>query len=319
MMKYYVIAILIIYSFAISEQDTSEVYSQKLDKLRTELGMGKNTEFDDIAYGLLVKKLDSLKIKDHQLEDGYDWGGGRIGFDAYLKNNIDSILFHFGHAATISQEIKNEIASASNENEIKIKKKIKIVEQKIGPVTELVVKKSPQKKEKKREAKSKKKSNEKSFLSGLRVGSGLGKALVKGASFSNHTSFYEPMLSVRAPFGIGIGPIFMSLGFERSKYSFEAAADTIASYFGSGSGPILFFDLSKVIKIGGDKLGKYFMLGSTNYDHGSGFVTGYDLNVFIGSLPVSFSISSRANIITFESGETTYWASAYAGMGIEIR
>ena len=47
-MKYYVIAVLIIYSFAISEQDTSKVYSQKLDKLRTELGMGKNTEFDDI-------------------------------------------------------------------------------------------------------------------------------------------------------------------------------------------------------------------------------------------------------------------------------
>ena len=97
MVKYYVIAVLIIYSFAISEQDTSKVYSQKLDKLRTELGMGENTEFDDIAYGLLVKKLDSLKIKDHQLEDGYEWGGGKIGFDVYLKNNIDSILFHFGH------------------------------------------------------------------------------------------------------------------------------------------------------------------------------------------------------------------------------
>ena len=52
MVKYYFIAVLIIYSFAISEQDTSEVYSQKLDKLRTELGMGENTEFDDIAYGL---------------------------------------------------------------------------------------------------------------------------------------------------------------------------------------------------------------------------------------------------------------------------
>ena len=72
MVKYYVTAVLIIYSFAISEQDTSKVYSQKLDKLRTELGMSENTEFDDIAYGLLVKKLDSLKIKDHQLEDGYE-------------------------------------------------------------------------------------------------------------------------------------------------------------------------------------------------------------------------------------------------------
>ena len=111
----------------------------------------------------------------------------------------------------------------------------------------------------------------------------------------------------------------MSLGFESSKYSFEATADTLASYFGFGTGPILFFDLSKVIKIGGDKIGKYFMLGSASYDHGSGFVAGYDLNLFVGSLPVSFSISSRANILTLENGGNTYWVSVYAGMGIDIR
>jgi len=319
MVKYYAIAVLIIYSFAMSEQDTNKVYSQKLDKLRTELGMDKNTEFDNIAYGLLVKKLDSLKIKDHQLEDGYEWGGGRIGFDVYLKNNIDSILFHFGHADFTIQEIKNEVVPASNKNKTEIKREHKIIDEKIGPVTDLVVKKASQKIEKKRQAKPNKKSNGKSFLSGLRIASGLGKTLVKGASFSDHTSYFEPMLSVRAPLGIGIGPIFMSLGFERSNYSFEATADTSASYFGSGAGPILFFDLSKVIKIGGEKLGKYFMLGSANYDHGSGFVTGYDLNMFIGSLPVSFSVSSRANIISLQNGGTTYWVSAYAGMAIDIR
>ena len=319
MMKYYVITILIFYSFAFSEQDTSMVYSQKLNKLRTELGMDKNTEFDNIAYGLLVKKLDSLKIKDHQLEDGYEWGGGRIGFAVYLKNNIDSILFHFGHAAFTPQEIKNEVVSASNENKTKIKREPKIIEEKIGPVTDLVVRKAPEKMKKKRESRPKKKNNGKSFLSGLRIGSGLGKTLVKGALFSDHTSYFEPMLSIRAPLGIGIGPIFMSLGFESSNYSFEATADTLTNYFGSGVGPILFFDLSKVIKIGGDKLGKYFMIGSANYDHGSGFVTGYDLNMFIGSLPVSFSVSSRANIISLQNGGTTYWISAYAGMGIDIR
>ena len=319
MVKYYVIAVLIIYSFAISEQDTSKVYSQKLDKLRTELGMGENTEFDEIAYGLLVKKLDSLKIKDHQLEDGYEWGGGKIGFDVYLKNNIDRILFSFGSRAFTPQEIKNEVAPTSIESEKKIQKETKIVEEKIGPVTDLVVKKTPQKIEKKRQDKPKRKSDRKSFLSGLRIGSGFGKSLVKGASFSDYTSYFEPMLSIRAPLGIGIGPIFMSLGFESSKYSFEATADTLASYFGSGTGPILFFDLSKVIKIGGDKIGKYFMLGSASYDHGSGFVAGYDLNLFVGSLPVSFSFSSRANILTLENGGNTYWVSAYAGMGIDIR
>ena len=319
MVKYYVIAVLIIYSFAISEQDTSEVYSQKLDKLRTELGMGKNTEFNNIAYGLLLKKLDSLKIKDHQLEDGYEWGGGKIGFDVYLKNNIDRILFSFGRAASTPEEIKNEVASTSIESEKKINKETKIIEEKIGPVTDLVVRKAPAKMKKKRENRAKKKNNGKSFLSGIRIGSGFGKSLVKGTSFSDYTSYFEPTLSIRAPFGIAIGPIFMSLGFESSKYSFETTADTLESYFGSGTGPTLFFDISKVIKIGGDKLGKYFMLGSANYDNGSGFVIGYDLNMFFGPLPVSFSVSSRANIISLQNGGTSYWVSAYAGMGIDIR
>ena len=160
---------------------------------------------------------------------------------------------------------------------------------------------------------------EKNFLSGLRIGSGLGKPLVKGASFSNHASYFEPMLSIRSPLGIGIGQIFMSLGFESSKYSFESTANTLTSYFGSGAGPILFFDLSKIIKIGGDKLGKYFILGSANYDHGSGFVAGYDLNMFIGSLPISFSVSSRANFMALQNGSATYWVSGYAGVGIDIR
>ena len=56
------------------------------------------------------------------------------------------------------------------------------------------------------------------------------------------------MLSIKSPIGIGIGPVLVSLGFERSKYSFEATVDTLTSYFGSGAGPILFFDFSKVIK-----------------------------------------------------------------------
>ena len=58
------------------------------------------------------------------------------------------------------------------------------------------------------------------------------------------------MLSIRSPIGIGIGPVLVSLGFESSKYSFETNVDTLTSYFGSGVGPILFFDLSKMIKIG---------------------------------------------------------------------
>ena len=162
-------------------------------------------------------------------------------------------------------------------------------------------------------------TNKKSMLSGFRVGSGLGKPLAKGASFSEHASHFESGFSIQTPLGIGIRPVFLSLGYESSKYSFEAPADTIASYNGTGSGPSLFFNLGKIIKIGGENIGKYFMLGMLGYDHGSGFVSGYDLSMFFGSLPVSFFVSSRLYIISFDTGNTSYWVSASAGIGVDIR
>ena len=109
-----------------------------------------------LHYDLLVKKLDSLKIKDHQLDDGYDWGGGRIGFDVYLKNNIDSILVYFGYEAQTLQEVKNQATPVSNENKTEIKMAPKIIESEIGAVTDLVVRKASEKTKKKRESKAKK-------------------------------------------------------------------------------------------------------------------------------------------------------------------
>ena len=177
--------------------------------------------------------------------------------------------------------------------------------------------KKSNKKDKKR--KKKKGASGKSMFTGLRIGSGLGKPLAKGASLSDYASYFEPALSIRTPLGIGIGPVYISLGYESNKYSFEAPAETITSYFGSGSGPTLFFDLGRIIKIGGENLDKYFILGISSYDQGSGFIGGYDLNMFLGSLPVSLSVSSRMNFISFDGVGNSYWASASAGLGIDIR
>jgi len=41
--------------------------------------------------------------------------------------------------------------------------------------------------------------------------------------------------------------------------------------------------------------------------------------MFFGSLPVSLSVSSRMNIISFDTGNTSYWVSASAGIGVDIR
>ena len=316
-MKHGIIIAILIFSVYICGQDSSSIYDKKLDQLRSELGISPDSDFDNNAYSELIKRLDSLGIEDEQLEDGYEWGGGEIGFEAYLKNNIDRLLSDFKLAPMPSDSLKKEKIDLSADKPVAVQKDLIEIEQEVEPVKDLVVVKTSTKKDKKR--KKKKGTSGKSMLTGLRIGSGLGKPLAKGTSLSDHASFFEPTLSIRTPLGIGIGPVYTSLGYESSKYSFEAPEDTIASYFGSGSGPALFFNLGKIIKIGGENLEKYFILGIPSYDHGSGFIGGYDLNMFLGSFPVSLSVSSRMNIVSFDNGGTTYWVSASAGLGIDIR
>ena len=316
-MKHRLIISVLFSSFCLFAQDSSSVYDKKLNQLRSELGVSADAEFGNSIYSKLVNRLDSLGIEDEQLEDGFEWGGGKIGFEAYLKNNIDRLLSDFKLAPISSDSLNNEKIELATDKPVEVQQDLIEIEQEVEPVKDLVVVKTSTKKDKKR--KKKKRTSGKSMLTGLRIGSGLGKPLAKGASFSDHGSFFDPTLSIRTPLGIGIGPVYTSLGYESSKYSFEAPADTIASYFGSGSGPALFFNLGKIIKFGGENLEKYFMLGISSYEHGSGFIGGYDLNMFLGSLPVSVSVSSRMNIVSFDTGGTTYWASASAGLGIDIR
>ena len=316
-MKHSLIISVLFLSFCLLAQDSSTVYNQKLNQLRSELGIGENAEFDNNAYSELIKRLASLGIEDEQLEDGYEWGGGEIGFEDYLKNNIDRLLSDFKLASMPSDSLKKEKIDLSADKPVAVQKDLIEIEQEVEPVKDLAVVKTSTKKDKKR--KKEKGTSGKSMLTGLRIGSGLGKPLAKGTLLSDYASFFEPALSIRTPLGIGIGPVYTSLGYESSKYTFEAPEDTIASYFGSGSGPALFFNLGKIIKIGGENLEKYFILGIPSYDHGSGFIGGYDLNMFLGSFPVSLSVSSRMNIVSFDNGGTTYWVSASAGLGIDIR
>ena len=289
-----------IYLFA---QDTSSVYNQKLNQLRSYLGIIENAEFDSQVYNTLVESLDSLGIKDEQLQDGFEWGGGKAGFEVYIKNNIDGLLSEFSLSLSGSDSLKNQQDSDNLMSQIlvdTVKTSLKPVpiEEPIKPVEDLSLETDPLIKIEKKTIIT---SSKKSKLSGLRISASFGKPLAVGSSLSQHTSYFDPMVSVRTPLGIRIGPIFTSLGYEMSNFSFEAPAeiDTVSSYYGSGSGPVLFFDISKIIKIGGEKFGKYFMAGMTSSDYGSGFVGGYDLTMLLGSLPISLSVSSRMNIVTF--------------------
>ena len=297
-----------IYLFA---QDTSSVYDQKLNQLRKHLGIIENAEFDSEMYNTLVERLDSLGTKDEQLQDGFEWGGGKAGFEVYIKNNIDSLIAKFEMVILNPDTLK----SLAKIDSSKILKVIKPDTVSLKPVKDLKVKILP-----KEEIKIIKQENtKKSSLSGLRLGGNLGKALLKEASLSSHSSYVESSFFIRFPYGINIGSFLTSIGYESAKYSFESSIDTVGNYFGSGSGLLLNINISKIIKIGGEKVVKEFVVGTQSYDHGSGFVAGYNLNLILGKLPFSFSISSRFNTMTFEeNGVSTYWASLSAGIGLDL-
>lgn len=314
-MKEGIIITVLIFSVYLCGQDSSSTYDKKLDQLRSEFGMGEGEEFDNSAYSQLVKRLASLGIEDEQLQDGFEWGGGKVGFEVYVKNNIDRLLSDFKLEPVLSDSLKKEKIELPADASVDVQKHPTEIFQEIEPVKDLAVKKTPSKNNKKK----KKSKSDKNILSGFRLGSGLGKPLVMGAGFAEHASYVETVFSIRTPLGVGIGPVFTSIGYESSHYSFEAPVDTVSSYHGKGSGLVLFFDISKIIKIGGAKIGKYFMLGMPTYDHGSGFVSGYDLTMFLGSLPLSLSVSSRINIMSLDTGGSTYWLSASAGIGVDIR
>ena len=312
LIKYnFLLAIIFFINVAFSE-NTDTLTVENFEKLKLKLGLDRQSEFDEGAFNLLVEKLDSLNIEDEQLIDGYEWGGGQAGFKSYLDKNIDLLLSYFN-----SEKFKIDSLDMENiQDSVRINEKILVEQDTIKPVQDLMIKVS---KSDMKEVDKIKKSN-KGILSGLRIGSGLGKALIKGISLSNYSSYIESAFSIRTPIGINIGPFMTRVGYESAGYSFESSDGLAESYFGSGSGVVLNIDLSKIIKIGGQNIIKEFIIGKKAYDHGSGFTAGYNLNLLMGKLPFSISVSSRFNTINFTDGSgSSYYGSLSAGLGLDLK
>ena len=285
---------------------------ENFEELKLKLGLDRQSELDEDAFNLLVEKLDSLNIKDEQLIDGYEWGGGQEGFKSYLDKNIDVLLSYFNSEISEMDSIDKQILTDS----VRINEKVLVEQDTIKPVQGLKVKVS---KSNMKEVDKIKKSK-KGILSGLRIGNGLGKALIKGTSLSNYSSYFESAFSIRTPIGINIGPFMTRVGYESAGYSFESSDGLSESYFGSGAGVVLNIDLSKIIKIGGQNIIKEFIIGKQAYDHGSGFTAGYNLNLLMGKLPFSISVSSRFNTINFTDGSgSSYYGSLSAGLGLDLK
>ena len=138
-MKHSIIISVLFSSFCLFAQDSSSVYSHKLNQLRSELGISADAEFDNSVYSKLVNRLDSLGIEDEQLEDGFEWGGGKIGFEAYLKNNIDRLLSDFKLAPIPSDSLIKEKADLPADKSVEVQQDLIEIEQELEPVKDLVV------------------------------------------------------------------------------------------------------------------------------------------------------------------------------------
>ena len=309
-------AFILLFSNVIFCEGLKNPKTKKIEKLKQEIGLKTTADFDNYAYNILVEKLDSLGIKDEQLKDGFDWGGRQAGFEAYINNNIDTLLSLFVIVEDIAIDKNTSIKQSDS---IKVSNEVKMP-QIIQNLDDLSIKKSNFNKinSETKIQKIKDSKPRKSLFSGLRIGGVLGKTIIIGSALSNSTSYTESSFNIRFPFGLKIGPFLTSIGYETSKYSFASSADTLDSYYGSGSGVIINVDLSKIIKIGGENLVKEFVVGSQNYDHGSGLMAGYNVNLLLGFLPCSISMSSRFNTIKFNNGSTSYWGTLYVGMGLDF-
>jgi hypothetical protein len=310
------LAFILFFSAVVLCRGLEDPKTEKIENLKQKIGLKTTAALDNFAYNILVEKLDSLGIKDEQLKDGFDWGGRQAGFETYINNNIDTLLSFFVKVEDIVVD-KNE--SMKQKDSIKVNSEVEMP-QIIQAVDNLSIKKSNLNKinSKDKSQKIKNSKSRKSLFSRLRIGSGLGKAIIKGSTLSRYTSQVESSLNIRFPFGLKVGPFLTSIGYETSKYAFTSSVDTLDSYYGIGRGVIINVDLSKIIKIGGENLVKEFVVGSQNYDHGSGLMAGYNVNLLLGSLPCSISMSSRFNTLKFNNGGTSYWGSLYVGMGIDF-
>ena len=142
LVKYnFLLVIIFFINVAFSENiDTLKI--ENFEKLKLKLGLDRRSEFDEDAFNLLVDKLDSLNIKDEQLIDGYEWGGGQAGFKSYLDKNIDVLLSYFNSEITEISKI-SEIDSTDKQiipDSVKINEKVVVKQDTIKPVQDLLVK-----------------------------------------------------------------------------------------------------------------------------------------------------------------------------------
>jgi len=154
-------------------------------------------------------------------------------------------------------------------------------------------------------------------LSGFGLRGSIVRPIFKGNSLSAYSPYTDGGFLIHTPIGLYFGSVFTSLTYEVSNYSFTSSSFD-NEYEGSSSTLALNFDLTKKISFGGNNLKKYTFLGRSTYDDGKGYVIGGDLVYGISTFPLSFALSSRANLVNTSSLGSTMWVSLGVNVGIQI-
>ena len=155
------------------------------------------------------------------------------------------------------------------------------------------------------------------ILSGFGARGIILRPIFKGSSLSAYDPYTDAGLVLYTPFGLYLGPVFTSLSFEMTKYSFYET-DFKNDVTGTSFVTALNLDLSKLVRFGGNQIKKFAFLGRSNYSDGKGFVLGGDLAFRFGSLPLSVALMGRANIVNLVSIGTTAWVTMGANIGLDI-
>ena len=155
------------------------------------------------------------------------------------------------------------------------------------------------------------------ILSGFGARGIILRPIFKGSSLSAYDPYTDGGLALYTPLGLYLGPVFTSLSFEMTKYSFYTP-NFNNDVTGTSFTTALNFDLSKLVRFGGNQLKKYAFVGSSSYAGGKGFVLGGDVGFRLSSFPLSVALMGRANIVNLVSTGTSAWVTMGANIGVDI-
>ena len=155
------------------------------------------------------------------------------------------------------------------------------------------------------------------LMSGFGVRGIILRPIFKGSSLSAYDPYMDGGLLLHTPLGLHLGPVFTSLSFEMTKYSFHSP-DFNNTVTGTSFSTALNLDLSRLVRFGGNQLRKYIFLGRSSYTDGKGFMIGGDIAFQFGSSPLFMALMGRANIVSLLSTGTSAWVTIGANIGLDI-